>query len=118
HSAQPRHQAAAHQTHRQPKLQNEQIGGPDSEHHERMAVESIEKPAPAGKREIFTYGQRLDIADSAPLKIAGARVMKRVGAAPGIERRKWEDAERASEPVIRKAMPEEGAMSAIVLDHK
>jgi hypothetical protein len=50
-------------------LQDEQIRRTDAEHHNRMSVQAIEELAPPGERQELAHGQRVDVADSAPIEI-------------------------------------------------
>ena len=70
HGAEPGLPAAAHQAHRQPMLQNEQIGRTDAEHDDRMPVQAIPQPAPSRQRQIFAHGEGVDVADAAAIEIA------------------------------------------------
>ena len=97
---------------------DEQIGRPDAEHHQRMAVQPILQAAPARQRQIFAHRQRVDVADAAALEIAGGGMMHGMRAPPEIVGRQGEHAEHAADPVIGQAMAEERAMAAIVLDHE
>ena len=55
HGAEPGLPAAADQTDRQPVPQDEQIGGTDAEHDERVPVRAIAKTTPEGERQIFAH---------------------------------------------------------------
>ena len=110
--------AGAHQADRQAVLEHEQVGGPDAEHHQRVAIEPVFEPAPARARQIFAHRQRVDIADAAALEIARGRMMNGMGSPPEIVRRQGQHAEHAADPIVRTLARKEGAMAAIVLDHE
>ena len=64
------------------------------------------------------HGQRVDITSSTTIEVAGSRVVNRMSASPEVVGRERQHADQATDPVVGKAMTEEGAMTAIVLDHK
>ena len=99
-------------------LEDEQIGGPDTEEHRRVAVDAIEKAPPPAEADIFVDRHRRHVADAAALEIADAGVVAGVGAAPQIVRRQRHDADHPTDPVVGGAPAEEGAVAAIVLDHE
>ncbi len=99
-------------------LQQEKVGGPEAEHHEGMAIEPIAEALAPAQSQVFSHRQRFDVAQAATVEIAGGGVMGRVGALPIIIGRQGDDAEHASDPVVDRAMAEEGAVAAIVLDEK
>jgi len=116
--ADPGPPARTHQPDRQALLQQEHIGRPDDEEHDRMAVEPVFEPAPPGARQIFAHGERIDVADAAPVEIAAARVMKCMRPPPEIVRRHREYAEHATDPVVGQLARKEGAVAAIVLNRE
>ena len=83
-----------------------------------VPVEAIAKPAPARQRKIFVDRQGFDIADAAPVEIARGGVVDGMGSPPEIVRRQCQHADGAPDPVIGEPVPEECAMTAIVLDHE
>src|SRR5947207_15701183 len=99
-------------------LQDEQIGRAQAEHDERVPVDAIAQPTPSRAREILTHGQRVDIADSAAVKIARRRVVNGVFTSPKIIRRERQNPDHASDPVVGTTAMEEGTVTAIVLDHE
>ena len=107
-----------HETDRQPVLHNEQIGRPYAEHDGGMTVDAVTQPTQRRAREILLYGQRVDVAHPAAIKISGCRMMSGVGASPKIVRRQCQHPDHATHPVIGAAAMEEGAVTAIVLDHE
>ena len=111
-------QPRAHQSDRQALLQEEEIGGAEAEHHQRVPVEAIAKPAPARQRQIFVDRQGIDIADAAPVEIARGGVVDGMGAPPEIVRRQRQHADDAPDPVIGAPVPKESAVTAIMLDHE
>jgi hypothetical protein len=52
------------------------------------------------------------------IEIARRRVVHGVGASPEIARRERQHPDRASDPVVGATTMEEGAMTAIMLDHE
>ena len=64
------------------------------------------------------HSQRIDIADSAALEIAGSGVVYGVFATPTIIGRERQHTDHASDPVVGGAAMEESAVTTIVLDHK
>ena len=118
HRAEPRPPAVAHQSDRQAVLQNEHVGRAHAEHHHRMAVKPIDQPLPSRLGQIFAHRQRVDVADAAAVEIAGARVMDRMGAPPGVVRRQGQDADHPPGPVVHEAVAEKGAVAAVVLNHE
>src|SRR5205807_7202688 len=88
-------------------LQEEEVGGPDAEHHERMAIEPILQPAEARSGEIFADRQRIDVADAAAVEVAGTRMMDRMLAAPGVVGGQRQYPEDAADPVIDMPAGEE-----------
>src|ERR1700748_378271 len=65
HSAQPGLPAAAHEADRQAVLYEEQIGRPHTEHDGRVPVDAVAKPTPSRQRQVFPYGERVDVAHAA-----------------------------------------------------
>ena len=104
-----------HHAERQSVLAEEDPGGADAEHHHRMTVEPVLRAAPPWQRAILADGERMDVAGSALVEIAGGGVMDGMGAAPVIVRREGEDADGAAGPVVGAAPREQSAMAAIVL---
>ena len=98
-------------------LQDEEIGGADAEHHDRVPVQAISKLTPSGQRQIFAHGQRVDVADAAAIEIARAGMVKSVGAPPEVI------GVSVSTPMTRPtqsfaAMTKKRPVAAIVLDHE
>src|SRR6516164_6531812 len=96
--------------------QQELIERPDNEERERVAIEPVEQSPRRRAREILADGERGDVADAAPGKIAGGRVVHRMVAAPKGVGRKSEDADDSAEQVVRPARAEIGTVAAVVLD--
>ena len=84
----------------QPLLQQKQIGRPDPEHDQRVAVKTVFQAAPPGQRAIFAHGQRIEIADTAAIEVAGGGMMDRMRVAPAVVGRQREHADDAADPVI------------------
>jgi hypothetical protein len=97
-------------------VQEEDVSGTEAEHHQRMAVQAIAQPSPERARAVFLHGERLDIAQTAAVEIAGAGVMGGVGMAPDAVGREGQHAGNPAEPVVCQPMTEERAVPAIVLD--
>src|SRR4051794_18369121 len=83
-----------------------------------MAVDPVAQAAPARAREIFVHRQRIDVAGSAAIEIAGRRMVNGMGAAPEVVGGQGQDAEYAASPIVGEAWLEESAVPAIVLDHE
>jgi hypothetical protein len=103
---------------REPIAKHEHISGTNTEHNERVSVQTVAKAAPARKRLKLAYRQGPDVADPSALQMTGASVMDRMAAAPGVVRRQRKHADDTTNPIVHVSMAEEGTMSAIVLDHK
>ena len=119
HGAEPWLPAGAHQPDRQPLLQDEQIGRPDAEHHDRMPVDADSCSRP--HRERARYSRTVSVSMSPMprrVEIARARVMDGVRAPPEIVGRQRQHADDAADPVVRAAAREERAVAAVVLDHE
>src|SRR5436190_8031973 len=110
--------AIAHEADREPLLQQKQIGRSDPEHDQRVAVKTVFQTTPPGKGAIFAHGQRIEIAGTAAIEVAGGGMMGRMRAAPAVVGREREHANDAADPVIRHTAGKKGAMTAIVLDHE
>jgi len=118
HRAQPGLPTAAHQSDRQAVLQEKEVSGPETKHHQRMAVHAVSQPAPTRQQQIFADRQRVDIAHTPPIEIARVCVVGGMGAPPEIIGCQREYADRASEPVVHQPMTKERTVAAIVLDHE
>jgi len=118
HRTQPGRPAVTHLPYWQPMPQDEQIGGTYAEHHDRMPVQAIEDPTPSRPRDKLTDGQHVNVADASLVEIARARVMARMAPSPVIVRREGCNADRAANPIVRKAAMKERPVTAIMLDHE
>jgi hypothetical protein len=118
HCASPRLPPVAHEADRETVLQEEQIGWSDPEHDQWVAVKTIFQTAPPRTSLVFADCQGIDIADTAPVEVAGGGMMDRMRAAPPVVRRQREYAKDAADPVVRQTVGEKGAMAAVVLDHE
>ena len=118
HGAEPRHGALAHEAERQPALEEKHIGGPEPEHHRRMAIEPVNQAAASVQRKILPHRLRLDVADAAPVEISGRCVVDRVAAPPEVVGRQGQDADRPADPVVGGLARQERSVPAIVLDHE
>ncbi len=92
--------AAAHESERQSLPQDESVDGTDAEHHQRMTVQPIQQPAPPGQRQVLPHRQHVDVADAAPIEIAGARVVNGMRAPPKIIGRQGHHADHTAHPVV------------------
>src|SRR6266545_8068033 len=97
-------------------LQDEEIGRPEAEHHQRMAIQAIAQPAPEGAGTVLFDGERLDVAQAAAVEIAGGGVVRGMCVAPYAVRSEGQHAGDAAEPVVGRPVTEEGAVAAIMLD--
>src|SRR5688572_17884498 len=97
-------------------LQDEEIGRPEAEHHQWMAIEAIAQPAPEGAGTVLLDSERLDVAHAAAVEIAGGGVVRGVCVAPHVVRCEGQHTSDAAEPVVGQAVTEEGAVAAIMLD--
>ncbi len=74
-------------------LEDEQIGRPDDEHHDRIAVDAIGEAAPLRARLVFADRERIDVARAALVEVAGRCMMDGVAALPDIVGRQRQNAE-------------------------
>ena len=116
--AKPGLPATAHQADWQPMLDEEQVGRAQAEHDDGVPIDAIAQPPPRRQREVLTHGERVDIPDPAAVEIARCRVVDGVSASPEVVRRERQHPDHASDPVIGETAMEEGAVTAIVLDHE
>ena len=79
-------------------LHQEKVSGTDPEHHQGMAIQSIAEATPPALRQIFLYGECVDVADAATLQIAGAGVMRGMHVLPVVIGRQGDDAEARARP--------------------
>ena len=103
HRTQPGRPAVTHLPYRQPMPQDEQIHRTYAEHHDRMPIEAIKHLAPSRSRDKLADRQYVDVADASLIEIARARMMARMVPSPVIVRREGHNADRAADPVVRKA---------------
>src|SRR5258708_10213693 len=118
HGAEPGLAAHAHHGDRQAVPQDEQISGTNAEHDNRVPIQAISKPTPSRERQILLHGQRADVTDPASVEIARTRVVDGVRAPPEVVWCQRQYTNDATHPIVRQPMVEEGAMSAIMLDHE
>jgi hypothetical protein len=93
--------------------QDEKIDRPDAEHDDRMAVDAIAQPTPSGSSEVFIHGQCVDVTNSTTIEVAGSRMMYGMIASPEVVGRERQHTDQTADPVVRKAMAEESAMTAM-----
>src|ERR1051326_112232 len=118
HGAEPRLPAGTHEAEGLSVFDDEKKGRTQAEHEDRMSVHAVKKPSPLGQREVLAHCQRVDVPDSAAIEIARRRVVDCVSASPEVVRREREPPDHAADPIVCETMVEEGAMTAIVLDHE
>src|ERR1700752_4904491 len=118
HRTGPRLPTLAHEADRYPVLQEKLIGRSDTEHDQRVTVETVFQTAPPRKGPEFANGQRIEIADTAAVEVAAGGVMNCMRAAPAVVGREREHANDAADPVVRQTAGEKRAVAAVVLDHK
>jgi hypothetical protein len=75
----------------------------ETEHHQRMPIKPIAGATQPWQCAILAHGQRLNVACSALVEIAGGGVVDGVGTAPVIVGGKGEDTDGAASPVIGAA---------------
>ena len=68
----------AHEADREPLLQKKQIGRSDPEHDQRVAVKTVFQTTPPGKGPVFAHCQRIEIAGTAAIEVAGGGMMSRM----------------------------------------
>ena len=69
-----------------PWLEHEHPERAEPEHHERVSEQPVAEPSPPRPGSILVDRQRLDVADTATVEVAGGRVMNSVLAPPDRER--------------------------------
>src|SRR6267142_2648284 len=69
HCAGPGLPTIAHEADREPLLQKKQIGWPDPEHDQRVAVKTVFQTTPPGKGPVFAHCQRIEITDAAAIEV-------------------------------------------------
>ena len=99
-------------------MQKKQVGWSDPEHDQRVAVKTVFQTTPPGKGPVFAHCQRIEIAGTATIEVAGGGMMNRIDAAPTVVGREREHANDAADPVIRQTAGKKSAMTAVVLDHE
>src|SRR5277367_4254777 len=117
HCAYPGLPARAHHADRKAIMQHEEVSRNQSKHDERVTVYPIDEALKAALRQIFIGRQRDDVAVAAMIEIAGVRVVQRVAAQPETIRSQGDDADNATDPIIRRPSPEAGPVAAVVLNH-
>ena len=103
---------------RHPVLHQEHEGGPEAEHHQRMAIEPVAQPPDRRQGPVLVHGQGVDAAEAAPVQRARGGVVQGVGPPPVVVGGQGQDAERAPDPVVQPLRRKEGPVPAIVLDHE
>jgi len=71
------------------------------EHNDRVPVHAVAKAAPSGARQVFLYGERVDVAHPAAIEIADVGVVRGVGAAPKVIWRERQHPDHASDQSLR-----------------
>src|ERR1700742_626224 len=118
HGAGPRLPAVAHEADGETVLQEKQIGWSEHEHDQWVTVKSVFQTAPPRTGLVFAHCQGIDVANTAPVKVAGGGMMDRMRAAPPVVRRQRQHANDAADPVVCQTISEKGAMAAVVLDQE
>ena len=83
-----------------------------------MPVQPVPQTAEPREPPVLRNGQRQDVAHAPLAEVSGRGVMGRVRAAPDVVGRERDHADHAPDPVAESAVPEEGRMAAVVLDHE
>ena len=76
-----------------------------------MAVKTVTQATPPRTALEVAHGKGIDIADTAPVEVAGGSMMDRMRAAPAVVRRQREHANDAADPVVCQTVGEKGAMA-------
>src|SRR5581483_2657283 len=98
--------------------EDEQIGGADPKHHQRMPVQTIKNFAPSGPRQELTYGQGVDVAEASLIEVARTRMMEGMVVPPVAVGSERHDTDGPADPIVGKTTAEKRAMTAVVLDHE
>ena len=83
-----------------------------------MLAQHARKPVVRDTAGEVMHGESVDVAEASTVKISGACVMHGMGAPLKIIRSERQYAYDPTGPIICLAMPEEGPVAAIVLDHE
>lgn len=83
-----------------------------------MPVEPISEPPEGRQVSIFAHGQSEDIAHAALVEIAGRSMVNRMRSPPDVVGRQSQHSENPANPVTHIAVPEEGSVTAIMLDRE
>ena len=94
--------------------EEKQKGRTRSEENDRIAVESVNKPSPDWRREIFVGRHRPNIADAAAVEVAGRSMMAVMRQPPVFKRRESQYAGDIPENRIGPMRREKRAMATIV----
>src|SRR4029079_14537993 len=108
HDAQPGSPTAAHHSDGQTVTKKEQVSRPQAEHHRRVPIETIRKPAQGRARLKLGNRQCCDVANAPTIQIARVGVMQGMSVSPAIIGRETQYADDPSHPVICAAPAEEG----------
>jgi hypothetical protein len=103
---------------RESVLEDEKVRRADPEHDKRVPVQAIPRPPPPRARAIFGHRERIDIADTAAVKISRTCVVQGVRAPPEPIGREGQNTADAADPIVCQSMTKERAVAAIVLDHE
>lgn len=99
-------------------VQHEQIKRPHAQQDQRVARQAVGLPAPPRELAVLAHGQRIDVADAPAAQVAGGGVVDGMRVPPVPVRGQGQDADDPAGPVVRLPAAEEGAVTAIVLDHE
>src|SRR6185437_1204072 len=83
-----------------------------------MPVNAVLEALPAGASQVLLHRQRVDIAESPVLEVAGRGVMQGVRLLPVVVRRQREHAQDGADGVRQPGRSEEGGVPAIMLDNE
>ncbi len=72
-----------------------------------MPLQAIKEPTPSRPRDKLTDGQHVNVADAPLIEIARARMMTRMVPSPVIATSESHNADRAANPIVRKAAMKE-----------
>ena len=118
HGARPGHGARPLHSERHAISDNKEIGRPHAEHDQRVPVDPVGQPAQRPTGLILLDGQRIDVADTPAVEIAGTCMVQGVRLTPEVIGCQRDYAEDAADPVIDTPRREHRPVAAIMLDHE
>jgi hypothetical protein len=99
-------------------LHDEKIGRTQAKHDDGVPIETVTKAPPPTRFEIFLDGHGIDITNATAFEMTLTRVMNGMATSPRLVGCQREHADHSTSPIIRQAMAEERAVTAIMLDHE